>query len=131
MLPRNVARNQTQREAHVGSVGPQLGAPDGAGTGDRRLSAFLLGNAAMKANQAVAMGLLALGAATLFTNAEAALKHAQGAREPYPLYSPSINSRVAKRVSMEMRLRNAIGRREFVILLAHTLHLTEVDALLQ
>ncbi len=54
-------------------------------------------------------------ASTLFANAEAALKHAQAARDPYRLYSPSINSSVSRRVSMETRLRNAIDQEEFLL----------------
>ncbi|MET0293327.1 MAG: EAL domain-containing protein, partial [Steroidobacteraceae bacterium] len=73
---------------------------------------------------------------TLFANAEAALKHAQAGREPYRLYSPSINSNVAQRISMETRLRNAIDRREFVLhfqpkVSATTRRVTGVEALVR
>jgi diguanylate cyclase (GGDEF)-like protein len=77
-----------------------------------------------------------IDAASLFANAEAALKHAQAAREPYRLYSPSINSSVARRVSMETRLRNAIDQRQFVLhfqpkFSAATRRITGVEALLR
>jgi diguanylate cyclase (GGDEF)-like protein len=75
-------------------------------------------------------------AATLFANAEAALKHAQSAREPYRLYSPSINSSVARRVSMETRLRNAIDQQQFLLhfqpkFSAATRRVTGLEALLR
>jgi diguanylate cyclase (GGDEF)-like protein/PAS domain S-box-containing protein len=54
-------------------------------------------------------------AETLFVNAEAALKRAKGAAEPYVFYSPEMNARVAQRLILESRLRKAVERRQFVL----------------
>ena len=54
-------------------------------------------------------------AESLFLNAEAALKRAKDAAEPYLFYSAEINSRVAQRLRMESRLRKAVNQNEFVL----------------
>jgi diguanylate cyclase (GGDEF)-like protein/PAS domain S-box-containing protein len=54
-------------------------------------------------------------AETLFLNAEAALKRAKDAAEPYLFYSAEINSRVAQRLRLESRLRKAVNQHEFVL----------------
>ena len=51
----------------------------------------------------------------LFLNAEAALKRAKAAGEPYLFYSAEINSRVAQRLRLESRLRKAVSQNEFVL----------------
>jgi len=51
----------------------------------------------------------------LFLNAEAALKRAKDAADPYLFYSAEINSRVAQRLRLESRLRKALTQREFVL----------------
>jgi diguanylate cyclase (GGDEF)-like protein/PAS domain S-box-containing protein len=54
-------------------------------------------------------------AETLFVNAEAALKRATGAADPYLFYSPEMNARIAERLHVESRLRKALNERQFVL----------------
>ena len=54
-------------------------------------------------------------AESLFVNAEAALKRAKEAAEPYLFYSPEMNARVAQRLYLESRLRKAVAQKEFVL----------------
>jgi diguanylate cyclase (GGDEF)-like protein/PAS domain S-box-containing protein len=54
-------------------------------------------------------------AESLFVNAEAALKRAKEAAEPYLFYSPEMNTRVAQRLYLESRLRKAVAQKEFVL----------------
>jgi diguanylate cyclase len=51
----------------------------------------------------------------LFANAEAALKRAKDAADPYLFYSPEMNARVAQRLHLESRLRRAVTQNEFVL----------------
>jgi predicted signal transduction protein with EAL and GGDEF domain len=54
-------------------------------------------------------------AETLFVNAEAALKRAKDAADPYLFYSPEMNARVAQRLLLESRLRKAVVEHQFVL----------------
>jgi diguanylate cyclase (GGDEF)-like protein/PAS domain S-box-containing protein len=54
-------------------------------------------------------------AESLFVNAEAALKRAKEAADPYLFYSPEMNARVAQRLHMESRLRKAVAQKEFIL----------------
>jgi diguanylate cyclase (GGDEF)-like protein/PAS domain S-box-containing protein len=54
-------------------------------------------------------------AESLFVNAEAALKRAKDAADPYLFYSPEMNARVAQRLRLESRLRKAVTQKEFVL----------------
>jgi diguanylate cyclase (GGDEF)-like protein/PAS domain S-box-containing protein len=54
-------------------------------------------------------------AESLFVNAEAALKRAKDAADPYLFYSPEMNARVAQRLHLESRLRKAVTQKEFVL----------------
>jgi EAL domain-containing protein (putative c-di-GMP-specific phosphodiesterase class I) len=54
-------------------------------------------------------------AESLFANAEAALKRAKDAADPYLFYSPEMNARVAQRLRLESRLRKAVAQNEFVL----------------
>jgi diguanylate cyclase (GGDEF)-like protein/PAS domain S-box-containing protein len=54
-------------------------------------------------------------AETLFANAEAALKRAKDAPDPYLFYSPEMNARIAQRLLMESRLRRAVAQKEFTL----------------
>jgi diguanylate cyclase (GGDEF)-like protein/PAS domain S-box-containing protein len=54
-------------------------------------------------------------AETLFVNAEAALKRAKDAADPYLFYSPEMNARVAQRLHLESRLRKALSQNQFVL----------------
>jgi diguanylate cyclase (GGDEF)-like protein/PAS domain S-box-containing protein len=54
-------------------------------------------------------------AETLFVNAEAALKRAIGAADPYLFYSPEMNARIAERLHVESRLRKALNDRQFAL----------------
>ena len=54
-------------------------------------------------------------AEALFLNAEAALKRAKEAADPYLFYSPEMNARVAQRLHMESRLRKAVTQKQFVL----------------
>jgi diguanylate cyclase (GGDEF)-like protein/PAS domain S-box-containing protein len=54
-------------------------------------------------------------AEALFLNAEAALKRAKEAADPYLFYSPEMNARVAQRLYMESRLRKAVTQKQFVL----------------
>jgi diguanylate cyclase (GGDEF)-like protein/PAS domain S-box-containing protein len=57
----------------------------------------------------------AASAESLFLNAEAALKRAKDAADPYLFYSPEMNARVAQRLHLESRLRRAVAQKEFVL----------------
>lgn len=52
---------------------------------------------------------------TLLANAEAALKHAKESSQRWLTYTPAMNHRVAERLSLETRLRNAIEQDEFLL----------------
>ena len=54
-------------------------------------------------------------AETLFRNAEVALKGAKALGDPYLLYAPQMNARVAEKVTLENQLRQAVEREEFVL----------------
>jgi len=51
----------------------------------------------------------------LLANAEAALKKAKESAQRYLFYTPAMNGRVAERLSLETRLRNAIEKQEFIL----------------
>jgi len=51
----------------------------------------------------------------LFRNAEAALKQAKESGERYVFYAPQMNARVAERLKLENKLRQALDRDEFVL----------------
>lgn len=52
---------------------------------------------------------------TVFKNAEAALKKAKEDGDRYLFYTQSINARVAEKLTLENRLRNALDNGEFVL----------------
>lgn len=52
---------------------------------------------------------------TLLHNAEAALRRARVASEPFVFYAPELNARAAEVLALESRLRGAIDRAEFVL----------------
>lgn len=52
---------------------------------------------------------------TVFKNAEAALKRAKEDGDPYLFYTQSINARVAEKLTLENRLRDAMDKGEFVL----------------
>lgn len=54
-------------------------------------------------------------AATLFRNAEAALRHAKQAGEPYVFYAPQINARASEQRELEHRLRLAVEHGELFL----------------
>ena len=54
-------------------------------------------------------------AETLFRNAEAALKQAKSSGERCVFYAPEMNARVAEKLALENKLRQAIEREEFVL----------------
>ncbi|HEY0462733.1 MAG TPA: bifunctional diguanylate cyclase/phosphodiesterase [Polyangiaceae bacterium] len=51
----------------------------------------------------------------LLANAEAALKNGKARAQRYRFYTPAMNERVAERLRLETRLRNAIEQREFLL----------------
>ncbi|MEI9948864.1 MAG: EAL domain-containing protein [Pseudomonadota bacterium] len=51
----------------------------------------------------------------LLANAEAALKKAKESAHRYLFYTPAMNGRVAERLNLETRLRNAIEKQEFLL----------------
>jgi diguanylate cyclase (GGDEF)-like protein/PAS domain S-box-containing protein len=55
------------------------------------------------------------GAESLLRNAEAALKKAKQTGERYVFYAPEMTERIAERLSLESRLRQALERNEFVL----------------
>ena len=52
---------------------------------------------------------------TLFINAEAALKKAKASGERYLFYTQTMNERVAEKLSLENKLRQALDNEEFVL----------------
>ena len=72
----------------------------------------------LRATVKIGIALYPADAATaesLFVNAEAALKRAKEAADPYLFYSPEMNARVAQRLYLESRLRKAVAQKEFVL----------------
>ena len=72
----------------------------------------------------------------LVQNAEAALKEAKAAGEPYLFHRLEMNSALAARVRMEHRLREALGNKQFELhyqpkVLLHTGKIESVEALLR
>jgi PAS domain S-box-containing protein/diguanylate cyclase (GGDEF)-like protein len=57
----------------------------------------------------------ATDAETLFRNAEAALTKAKANREPYLFYAQEMTARVAEKLTLENRLRQALEKDEFVL----------------
>jgi diguanylate cyclase (GGDEF)-like protein/PAS domain S-box-containing protein len=53
--------------------------------------------------------------AQLTANAEAALGKAKHGGRPYLFYTPSMNSRVAQRLTLELKLRRALEQQEFLL----------------
>lgn len=51
----------------------------------------------------------------LLANAEAALKNGKARAQRYRFYAPAMNERVAERMGLETRLRNAIEQQEFLL----------------
>lgn len=51
----------------------------------------------------------------LLANAEAALKNSKARAQRYRFYAPAMNERVAERLRLETRLRNAIEQQEFLL----------------
>jgi diguanylate cyclase (GGDEF)-like protein len=51
----------------------------------------------------------------LLANAEAALKNGKARAQRYRFYAPAMNERVAERLRLETRLRNAIEQQEFLL----------------
>jgi diguanylate cyclase (GGDEF)-like protein/PAS domain S-box-containing protein len=54
-------------------------------------------------------------AETLLGNAEAALKRAKATGQPFVFYAPVMNARVSEQLALEMKLRRAIERDEFLL----------------
>jgi diguanylate cyclase (GGDEF)-like protein/PAS domain S-box-containing protein len=54
-------------------------------------------------------------AEAVFKNAEAALQRAKDTTHAYAFYSPEMNSRVAERLRLEDRLREAVTRKQFTL----------------
>src|SRR6202521_2051818 len=52
---------------------------------------------------------------TLFKNAEAALQRAKDTTDAYVFYSPEMNARVAERLQLESRLRNALEKKQLLL----------------
>ena len=72
----------------------------------------------------------------LVQNAEAALKEAKSSGEPFLFHRLEMNSALAARVSMEHRLREALGNKQFELhyqpkVLVHTGKIESVEALLR
>jgi diguanylate cyclase (GGDEF)-like protein/PAS domain S-box-containing protein len=51
----------------------------------------------------------------LIRNAEAALANARAKAQPYLFYAPSMNARLAEKLSLEMRLRRALEEEQFLL----------------
>jgi diguanylate cyclase (GGDEF)-like protein len=51
----------------------------------------------------------------LFSSAEAALSQAKASNERYLFYAPKMNARVAERLTLETKLRQAVEREQFVL----------------
>jgi len=54
-------------------------------------------------------------AETLLGNAEAALKKAKASGQPFVFYAPVMNARVSEQLALEMKLRRAVERDEFLL----------------
>jgi len=55
------------------------------------------------------------GSDALLANAEAALKNGKARAQRYRFYTPAMNERVAERLRLETKLRNAIEQRQFLL----------------
>jgi diguanylate cyclase (GGDEF)-like protein/PAS domain S-box-containing protein len=54
-------------------------------------------------------------AEALLGNAEAALKKAKASGQPFMFYAPTMNARVSEQLALEMKLRRAVERDEFLL----------------
>jgi len=54
-------------------------------------------------------------AESLLANAEAALKKAKASGQPFVFYAPVMNARVSEQLALEMKLRRAVERDEFLL----------------
>src|SRR6185369_13318983 len=54
-------------------------------------------------------------AEALLGNAEAALKKAKASGQPFVFYAPTMNARVSEQLALEMKLRRAVERDEFLL----------------
>ena len=79
---------------------------------------FAVGSAELRVSAKVGLAMFPADGAdadTLFKNAEAALKKAKEANEPYVFHTQSLTERVAERLSLENRLRLALDKDQFVL----------------
>jgi diguanylate cyclase (GGDEF)-like protein/PAS domain S-box-containing protein len=79
---------------------------------------FVLGETPMQVGCKIGVALFpddGHDAETLFRNAEAALQRAKDTTDTYAFYSPEMNAKVAARLHLEDRLRNALRQKQFVL----------------
>src|SRR5256885_3464626 len=79
---------------------------------------FRVGEAELRISAKVGLSVFpndGADADTLFKNAEAALKKAKETNERYLFYTHELTERIAGRLSLENKLRQAIERQEFVL----------------
>src|SRR6267378_1344465 len=79
---------------------------------------FRVGEAELRISAKVGLSVFpndGTDADTLFKNAEAALKKAKETNERYLFYTHQLTERIAERLSLENKLRQALERQEFVL----------------
>jgi len=79
---------------------------------------FRIGEAELRISAKVGLAVFpndGADADTLFKNAEAALKKAKETNERYLFYTHELTERIAERLSLENKLRQALERQEFVL----------------
>ncbi len=79
---------------------------------------FRVGEAELRISAKVGLALFpndGADADTLYRNAEAALKRAKETNERYLFYTHQLTERIAERLSLENKLRQALERQEFVL----------------
>src|SRR5581483_4967410 len=96
----------------------QLARPVEEGLSRTASEPFVLGGTEVRVSAKAGIAIFpddAGDADTLFRNAEAALKKTKEAGERYLFYAQDMTARVAERLQLENRLRQAIEREEFVL----------------
>ena len=82
------------------------------------ISPFALDGHELRVSARVGVALFpgdAMAPDALFSSAEAALSQAKASNERYLFYAPKMNARVAERLTLETKLRQAVEREQFVL----------------
>lgn len=102
---------EVNEEAHVAQFVEQRIVPAVA-------EPFVIGETELRMSTKVGIALFpadATDAGAMLANTEAALKKAKSSGQDYVFYAPSMNGRVAEKLTLETKLRRALDRSEFCL----------------